>query len=152
SSAPLQLPASFPEGCTVEIVSTEGGRTLVGAIELISPGNKDRESKRRQFAAKCATYLARGVGLGIVDVVTSRPGNLHNEMSQLLGHAPATFMRSEASLYAAAYRPLHDASGGRIDTWPLELAVGQPLPRMPLSLGAELCIPVELEASYQAAR
>src|SRR4051794_30519512 len=40
--APRSLPATFPEGCTVEIVSTEGGRALVAAIELISPDNKDR--------------------------------------------------------------------------------------------------------------
>src|SRR4051812_17920274 len=83
SATALTLPASFPEGCTVEIVATEGGRTLVGAIELISPGNKDRDLKRRQFAAKCATYLSRGVGLVMVDVVTSRQANLHNELMQL---------------------------------------------------------------------
>src|SRR6266568_3115244 len=95
SAAPLSLPATFPEGCTVEVVSTEGGRTLVGAIELISPGNKDRELKRRQFAAKCATYLSRGVGLIIVDVVTSRPGNLHNELIDLLGLEAAFQMPPE---------------------------------------------------------
>lgn len=152
SATPLTLPATFPEGCTVEIVSTEGGRTLVGAIELVSPGNKDRELKRRQFTAKCATYLARGIGLVIIDVVTSRQANLHNELMQLLDHDPTTFMPAEAALYSVAYRPLHDATGGRIETWPVPLTLGEPLPRMPLSLSAELCLPVELEAAYQAAR
>src|SRR5205823_12997507 len=108
SAAPLSLPATFPEGCTVEIVSTEGGRTLVGAIELVSPGNKDRESKRRQFAAKCATYLSRGVGLVIVDVVTGRQSNLHNELVQLLGLDAAFRMPTNQSLYCVAYRPLSD--------------------------------------------
>src|SRR5262245_55907717 len=69
AAAPVVLPATFPEGCTIEIVSTEGGRTLVAAIELVSPGNKDRVSERRLFAAKCATYLAKGIGLVILDVV-----------------------------------------------------------------------------------
>jgi hypothetical protein len=69
---------------TVEILSTEGGRTLVAAIELVSPGNKDRATKRRLFAAKCASYLSRGVGLVVLDVVTSRQGNLHNELADLL--------------------------------------------------------------------
>ena len=49
----------------------------MAAIELISPGNKDRVGKRRLFAAKCATYLSRGIGLILVDVVTSRAANLH---------------------------------------------------------------------------
>ena len=40
----------------------QGGRTLVGAIELVSPGNKDRPVKRRLLAAKCATYLSRSIG------------------------------------------------------------------------------------------
>src|SRR5262245_17367502 len=74
-ASPIVLPALFPEGCTVEIVSTEGGRSLVAAIELVSPGNKDRATKRRLFAAKCATYLSRGIGLVIVDVITSRSGS-----------------------------------------------------------------------------
>src|SRR5262249_12967202 len=58
AAAPVEMPAVFPEGCTVEILSTEGGRSLVAAIELVSPGNKDPGTKRRLFAAKCATYLS----------------------------------------------------------------------------------------------
>lgn len=84
-ATPISMPATFPEGCTIQIVDTEGGRTLVAAIELISRGNKDRDTKRKLFAAKCATYLSRGVGLAIVDVVTSRRENMHNELVQLLG-------------------------------------------------------------------
>ena len=42
AAAPLLLPAVFPPRFTVEIHNPEGGRTLVGAIELVSPGNKDR--------------------------------------------------------------------------------------------------------------
>src|SRR5262249_4759399 len=36
------IPALFPDTFEVRIFQTRGGRTLVGAIELISPGNKDR--------------------------------------------------------------------------------------------------------------
>ena len=84
AAAPLVIPASFPPSCTIQIISSEGGRSLVAAIELVSPGNKDRASKRRLFAAKCATYLAHGVGLVVVDVVTSRETNMHNELADLL--------------------------------------------------------------------
>ena len=44
--APLVIPACFLLSCTVQILATDGGRTLVDAIELVSPGNKDRASKR----------------------------------------------------------------------------------------------------------
>ena len=109
----------------------------MAAIELVSPGNKDRPEKRRLFAAKCATYLSRGVGLVVVDVVTSRQGNLHNDLADLLG-LDATFrMSASQSIYAVAYRPLQHAGEGRIESWPNALAVDQPLPTVPLSLGAE---------------
>ena len=35
--------------------------------------------------------------------------------------------------------------------WPQALAVGQPLPVLPLALNAELCLPLDLEASYAVA-
>jgi hypothetical protein len=150
-AAPLLLPASFPPGCTVEILATEGGRTLVAAVELVSPGNKDRAGKRRLFAAKCATYLSRGVGLIVVDVVTSRQGNLHNELIDLMGLEPAFHLPPGQALYGVAYRPLQVDGAGRIEAWPEALAVGRPLPTMPLSLQADLCVPVDLEAAYAEA-
>jgi hypothetical protein len=151
AAAPLIIPAAFPPSATVEILSTEGGRTLVAAIELVSPGNKDRSTKRRLFAAKCATYLSRGVGLVIVDVVTSRQGNLHNELADLLQVDAAFRMPAEQSLYSVAYRPLRADDMEKIETWPTALTIGQPLPKVPLSLGAEWCVPVDLEESYREA-
>jgi len=147
ATPPLLLPAVFPPSCTVEILDTEGGRTLVAAIELVSPGNKDRGGKRRLFTAKCAAYLSRGIGLIVVDVVTSRQANLHNELMELLDLDAQFRMPPEQSLYAVAYRPLQEGAG-RIETWPYALGVGQPLPTMPLSLAAEYCVAVNLEGAY----
>ena len=61
-----------------------GGAELRAAIELISPANKDRPVSRRTFAAKCAGYLRHGIGLVIVDVVTSRSADLHRELFDVL--------------------------------------------------------------------
>ncbi|MCC6418567.1 MAG: DUF4058 family protein [Gemmataceae bacterium] len=151
TAAPIALPATFPPGCTIEILSTEGGRTLVAAIELVSPGNKDRAGKRRLFAAKCATYLSRGIGLIVLDVVSSRQGNLHNELIDLLDPGAGFRMTADHSLYAVAYRPLQAAGVGRIETWPVPLELGQALPALPLSLAAENCLRVDLEAAYMEA-
>jgi hypothetical protein len=49
------IPTLFPDTFEVRIFQTRGGRTLVGAIGLISPGNKDRADKRQAFAAKFAS-------------------------------------------------------------------------------------------------
>jgi hypothetical protein len=147
-TAPVVLPAQFPPAFTVEILSTEGGRTLVAAIELVSPGTKDRAAKRRLFAAKCATYLSRGIGLIVVDLVTNRRGNLHDEIIDLLSLDAAFHIPVGSSLYAVAYRPLSAADDGRVEAWPVPLAVGERLPTLPLCLDAEHSVPADLEAAY----
>src|SRR4051794_27993343 len=92
--------------------------------------------KRRLFAAKYAPYLSRRIGLILVDAVTSRQGNMHNELIALLGLEASLHMPPDQALYIVAYRPLHVAGADRIEAWPQALALGQPLPTMPLSLEA----------------
>jgi hypothetical protein len=145
------MPAVFLDNFEVLVFTDDGGPRLVAAIELISPKNKDRGSTRRAFAAKCASYLSQGIGLVIVDTVTNRNANLHNEVVQLLENGAQFLMPAEASLYAVAYRPARREGAEQIDVWPAPLAVGQNLPVLPLALAAALCWPLDLEASYTAA-
>src|SRR5438270_6746057 len=79
-AADAVLPAVFPETFEVRVLSTDTGPKLVAAIELISPGNKDRPAERRAFATKVASYLYQGISVIIADIVTSRRANLHNEV------------------------------------------------------------------------
>ena len=82
------------------VFSQEAGPTLAGALELASPANKDRPAHRDAFVSKCATYLQQGVGLVIVDVVTDRRANLHDELLARLHHRCDTsgMLRSTQSL------------------------------------------------------
>src|SRR3954467_9006932 len=57
------LPAVFPDTFEVRVLSTDTGPKLVAAIELVSPGNKDRPAERRAFATKCASYLYQGISV-----------------------------------------------------------------------------------------
>lgn len=149
--APLDvIPAAFTDEFEVRIYEAEGGARLVAAIELVSPSNKDREAHRRAFASKCAGYLAQGIALIVVDVVTSRAANLHAEILQILGNTDSILSTGE-SIYAVAYRPVVRQAGEMIEMWPQPLAVGQELPTLPLALSAELCLPINLEATYTAA-
>lgn len=85
-------------------------------------------------------------------MVTSRSGNLHAEICGLLGRASDTGLPDGVELYAAAYRPLVRDGAGVVQAWPEPLAVGSELPRLPLALNAELCLPTDLEATDTAAR
>ena len=66
------VPALFPDTFEVRVFATMNGLTLVAAIELISPSNKDRPEQRQAFAVKCASYLHQGVSLILIDIVTNR--------------------------------------------------------------------------------
>jgi len=142
------LPTAFPDTFEVRVVNTDAGPTLVAAIELVSPGNKDRPEQRRSFALKCGSYLVQGVGLIVVDVVTARHANLHDDMVRLLPDGDALLFPAQPSLYAAAYRPIRREDKDEVDTWLTPLAVGQRLPVLPLALTVEICLPVDLETTY----
>ena len=127
-----------------------GGPQLRAAIELVSPANKDWASHRRAFAVTCASYVQQGVAVVIVDVVTERTANLQAALVDILGFAQPLAWCAPASLYAVAYRPTQSAAVQRLEVWPEALAVGAPLPTMPLWLSGELCLPLALEESYRA--
>jgi hypothetical protein len=148
--APTQtMPGSFPDSISVQVLRTEGGPTLVAEVELVSPSNKDRAEHRRAFAMKCGHALHRGIGLVIVDIVTSRHANLHDELIELL-QANASFrMPTGTSIYAAAYHPLRRDDRAEIDLWKCPLALGDQLPTMPLGLSGVDIVPLELDSTYR---
>jgi Protein of unknown function (DUF4058) len=146
------IPAEFSDEIEVLVFSSATGPTLVAAVELVSPGNKDREEAQRAFAAKCAAYLQHGIGLMIVDIVTSRYANLHDELAALLGPAEGFPFPAPTPLYATAYRPAHRQGRNEIDLWRESLTVGQPLPELPLAVRGLGCLPIDLEATYTEAR
>lgn len=147
--ATMSLPFVFPDHLEVLVYNPARSSRPVAAIELVSPANKDRPETREAFVSKCSAYLQRRMGLIILDVVTGRQTNLHNELVNLL-HAPDA-CRIAANLYAVAYRPIKTREAERIDVWPCPLQVGQPMPTVPLALDDSLFVPVDLEATYREA-
>jgi hypothetical protein len=137
--------AAPADSAEVQVFDTHEGPVLVGVIELVSPSNKDRPAEREAFVDTCMTYLRRRVGLVIVDVVTDRKANLHAALMNRLAVGSPDVLTSE--LYAAAYRPRLARPELNVEVWQERLALGRPLPTMPLWLGP-LCVPVELEAAY----
>lgn len=131
----------------VLVFDREAGPTLVGAIELVSPANKDRAAHRDAFISKCLTYLHGAVGLVMVDVVTARSGSLHDALlARLIGTGVAAW---GVELYASAYRPVGREGELCLDIWKEAVVIGGELPTMPLWLPGELCLPVDLATTYE---
>jgi hypothetical protein len=130
----------------VLVYNQDAGPVLAGAIELVSPANKDRPANRDAFVSKCASYLQQGVGLVIVDVVTGRGGDLHSALLQRLWTPGGS--GGAASIWCGAYRPIERDRRAGLDIWFEALSVGSALPTVPLWLRGAVCLPVELDAAY----
>jgi hypothetical protein len=130
----------------VLIFRQEGGPVLAGAIELLSPANKDRPASRDAFVSKCAAYLHEGVGLAIVDLVTDRHANLHYQLLQRLD--PAFQPAIDADIYAGAYRPTEMSGQTSLEIWYEPLKLGGLLPTLPLWLRGGFFLPLFLEDTY----
>jgi hypothetical protein len=143
SSHPIELSGEVVE---ISIFSQSGGPQLAGAIELVSPSNKDRPAHREAFVSKCVTYLQAGVGLVIVDVVTERRADLYRD---LLLRPGVSDPGPGSALSGSAFRPVERDGIGVLDVWREPMALGQALPTLPLWLRGGLCLPVELETAYE---
>ncbi len=146
----LSVAVEWPtaEDVRVEVLSDEGDPRLTAAIELVSPRNKDRPRARDAFASKCAGYLRRGCGLVVVDAVTTQRADLHSDLLAAFG---AVANPLPSALSAVSYRAVGQDEAGLLQTWPMPMEIGQPLPTLPLWLGSDLAVPLDLEASHSAA-
>jgi hypothetical protein len=147
-SIPLRGPLDVVE---VQIINRSYSPSLVGAIELVSPANKDRPDHRQAFVSKCHAILNSGAGLIVMDVVTERRKNLHYELMARLGHPPEG---EGPPLYGVAYgvrRVPDKRSTAQLRIWEEPLELGQRLPTLALCLRVGPTLPVDFDATYQRA-
>jgi hypothetical protein len=130
------------------VVRHISGHRLVAMIEIVSPGNKDRESSVAQLAEKIEMALRTGVHVLLVDLF--RPGK--HDPQGIHGAAWRAFDAQEYDL--PRDRPLTLASylAGQIPEALLEhVRFGEELPEMPLFIEYLAHIRVPLEPTYSAA-
>jgi len=147
----LSIETEIPEQYNYEVLvfDLERERQLVAAVEIVSPANKDRPDSRQIFVAKCAALLQKGVCVSIVDVVTVRRFNLYTELLALLGRSDPAFQPDPPSIYAVTCRKRMAGKRTQLDLWATPLAIGQPLPTLPIWLAETLPVSLDLEASYE---
>ena len=152
AEAALVMPAVYPDVFEVALKDGSGGEIrVVAVIELVSPGNKDRPATRKAFAAKCAAYLQGGIGVMVVDIVTERTANLHNELIDAMMLSNDYYGPGEP-IYTASYHPVRRDSKDGIDVWLSGLHVGGDLPTMPLFLRGGPVLGIPLDETYARAR
>ena len=144
----VELPAV--DAVEVQVFADDGDPRLTAAVELLSPRNKDRPQARQAFAAKCVGYLQQGSSVVVVDTVTTRRADLNAAILEFLG-LQAAGGAVPVGLSAVSYLVVgRDKETQQLRLWPAPLALGQPLPTLPLWIAADFSVPLDLEASYQA--
>ncbi len=133
----------------VRVYDGRRNRRLVASVELISPANKDRPEARAQFVSKCAALLRQSVSVVLVDLVTHRGSNLYAELLDLVGGRDPSLGERPPATYAAACRWRPRGVRMWLEAWAMPLAIGGPLPTLPLWLTEDLAVPLDLESSYE---
>ena len=126
------------------------GHRLVALIEILSPANKDRHRHVAEFADKIAGALEAGVHVLLVDLFPPGPHDpegMHGAILRELNSLAEPYdLPPTEPLTLASY-----VAEPPFEIYLEHLAVGSPLPEMPLFLTSERYVNVPLETTYQAA-
>ncbi|MGL4554624.1 MAG: hypothetical protein ACRC33_25955 [Gemmataceae bacterium] len=127
-------------------------------VVLVAPTNKETLAQRRAFLARCVSHLHQSAALVLIDIVTSLPHCLYNDLLTLLGAEGVPRLPLGTNTFAAAFRPVARGEPGRYglpgtrletDIWVSPVAVGRTLRTMPLRTIYDAFAPVEFEAAYE---
>lgn len=142
----LEADLSDQDEFEVQIYDAEQGQRLVAAIEIASPANKDRPEHRRAFVTKVAALLQKDVCVSVIDLVTVRQSSLYAELLDHIDRVDPKLGPTPANLYAVTIRSREPSL---LDIWYYPMAIGQPLPTLPIWLTPELRVLLPLESSYE---
>jgi hypothetical protein len=121
---------------------------VVAVIEIMSPGNKHSELALDAFVAKAVSLVEVGIHLLIVDPFPPGPrdpNGIHGAIWDELGDTQFK-LPADKRLTCVSY-----SAGARTTAYVEPIAVGDPLPAMPLFLMEGKWVPCPLEASYDKA-
>jgi hypothetical protein len=120
---------------------------VVAVIEIVSPGNKASRHALRSFVDKAYELLQQGINLLIVDLFPPSardPQGIHKAIWDEIRDEPFQLPPDKA-LTVAAY-----SAGDPKRAYVEPVAVGDPLPGLPIFLYPDTYVPAPLEATYQA--
>jgi hypothetical protein len=118
---------------------------VVAVIEIVSPGNKANRARLRQFVKKTVTFLRHGIHVLVIDLFPPSardPQGIHKAIWDEVIEQPFE-LPTDKPLTLAAY-----AAGPVKSAYVEPIAVGDPLPDMPLFLEPDRYVLVSLESTY----
>ena len=129
-------------------VRRTGGDEVVAVIEVVSPGTKNSRHGIRSFVSKAVEYLNSFVHLLIVDLLPPGPRDPQGIHPEIWGEYTDTRFELPADRRLTLVSYLSDE---RKRAFVEPVAVGSPLPEMPLFLSPDRYINVPLDRTYTEA-
>ncbi len=125
------------------------GDAVVAVIELASPGNKGSAGEFRTFVEKASGLIRGGIHLLVADVFPPGPRDPNGVHAAIWDEiAGGGFvLPDDAPLTQVSYC----AGVNEYEAFVEPVALGQPLPDLPLFLTPDFHVMLPLEATYQAA-
>lgn len=120
---------------------------IIAVIEILSPGNKDSRAALRDFVDKTIDFLREGIHVLIVDLFPPTPRDplgIHKVIWDEIVEEDFAFPPGKDRILASY------ETGRERAAYVEPVAVGDPLPEMPLFLTNEVHVLVPLEPTYQA--
>jgi len=122
---------------------------LVAAIEIVPPGNKSSQARLQKFVQKTIDFLEQGVHVLVIDLFPPTPRDPSGIHQVIWGDYNGDFeFHPDKPLTLACYQASSEDTFPRAYVEPI--ALGEPLPAMPLFLSPERYINIELEATYES--
>jgi Protein of unknown function (DUF4058) len=121
---------------------------VIAIVEIVSPGNKSSQTALSAFVQKADQALLAGVHLLIVDLFPATPRDPHGIHRAIWGEG------REGDFALPDDKPLTCVSYAAfpcIEVFLEPVAVGDPLPEMPLFLTPEIYILLPVDATYRSA-
>jgi hypothetical protein len=148
-TAVLPSPAELP---IVGIYSAYNTNRLVAAIEIVSPGNKDRSETIQSFVEKVLFLLQEGVHVMVVDVIRLPRQAMRRPILKRLGLHDRD--NESHHVWVSSYCSLPDSEPQphlKVQEWAHAVNVNEALPALPLFLRTDQqWVMVDLESTYQA--
>ena len=99
--------------------------------------------------SKVAALLKHAICVSIVDVVSTSFFNLYADLMNFLESADPALGDEPPPMYAATLRMRYEGHRRIMDNWYHPLAIGQPLPTLPIWLKEIWAIALDLESNYE---
>ena len=149
-AVPIRLSesAAYREERKTLVIRHRSGRRIVALIEIVSPANKDRDKTVERFVRKAESALRQDIHLLVIDLLPAGPWDPGDINAAIWDAVGGEEFQSPAGkpLTIAAY-----LADRQPELFAEPLAVGDPLPEMPLFLDGDRYVNVPLESTYMAA-